>query len=53
VIESEKETPLAGQAYLVLAGIHRKQGKTDQAAREVQEYRRIQALGNRRSPTLR
>jgi tetratricopeptide (TPR) repeat protein len=53
VIESEKETPLAGQAYLVLAGIHRKQGKTDQAAREMQEYRRIQALNNRRSPTLR
>jgi hypothetical protein len=53
VIESEKETPLAGQVYLVLAGIHRKQGKTDQAAREMQEYRRIQALNNRRSPTLR
>jgi tetratricopeptide (TPR) repeat protein len=44
VIELEKETPLAGQAYLALAGIHRKQGKTEQAAREIQEYRRIQAL---------
>ena len=43
VIELEKETPLAGQAYLALAGIHRKQGKTEQAAHEMQEYRRIQA----------
>jgi hypothetical protein len=44
VIELEKETPLAGQAYLALAGIHRKQDKTEQAARDTQEYRRIQAL---------
>lgn len=44
VLELEKETPLAGQAYLVLAGIHRKQGRTEQAAHEMQEYRRIQAL---------
>jgi tetratricopeptide (TPR) repeat protein len=44
VIELEKDTPLAAQAYLALAGIHRRQGKTDQAAREMQEYRRIEAL---------
>ncbi|MFY9802057.1 MAG: tetratricopeptide repeat protein [Candidatus Acidiferrales bacterium] len=44
VIDLEKETPLAAQAYLALAGIHRRQGKTDQAARDTQEYRRIQAL---------
>jgi hypothetical protein len=44
VIELEKDTPLAAQAYLALAGIHRRQGKKDQAAREMQEYRRIQAL---------
>ena len=44
VIELEKNTPLAGQAYLLLAGIHRKQGKTEQAAREMQEYTRIQNL---------
>jgi tetratricopeptide (TPR) repeat protein len=44
VVELEKETPLAAQAYFALAGIHRKQGKTDQAAHEMQEYRRIQAL---------
>jgi tetratricopeptide (TPR) repeat protein len=50
VIELEKETPLAGQAYLALAGIHRKQGKTDRAAHEMQEYRRIQALTARPRP---
>jgi tetratricopeptide (TPR) repeat protein len=44
VIELEKETPLAGQAYLALAGIHRKQGKTQEAAQDMQEFQRIQAL---------
>lgn len=44
VIELEKDTPLAAQTYLALAGIHRRQGKTDQATRDMQEYRRIQAL---------
>jgi tetratricopeptide (TPR) repeat protein len=43
-IELEKDTPLAAQAYLALAGIHRRLGQTDQAARDMQEYRRIQAL---------
>jgi tetratricopeptide (TPR) repeat protein len=46
VIELEKETPLAGQAYYALAGIHRKQGKSAQATKEMQEYSRIQALNN-------
>jgi tetratricopeptide (TPR) repeat protein len=44
VIELEKDTALAGQAFLVLAQIHRRQGKTEQAARDMQDYRRIQAL---------
>jgi tetratricopeptide (TPR) repeat protein len=47
VIELEKESYLAGQAYLLLAGVHRKQGKTEQAAHDMQEYRRIQALNAR------
>ena len=51
VIVLEKESPLASQAYLALAGIHRKQGKTQQAASEIQEYRRIQALKDRRTAT--
>jgi protein O-GlcNAc transferase len=50
VIEMEKDTSLAGKAYLALAAIHRKQGKTEQAAREMQEFRRIQALSNPRAP---
>ena len=44
VIAIEKQTPLAGQAYLLLASIHKKQGKTEQAAREMDEYKRIQGL---------
>jgi tetratricopeptide (TPR) repeat protein len=44
VIELEKETPLAAQSYLVLAQIHRRQGKTEQAARDTENYRKIQAL---------
>ena len=44
VVELEKNTPLAARAYLVLAELHRKQGKPEQAAKEMQEYRRIQAL---------
>jgi tetratricopeptide (TPR) repeat protein len=51
VIELERASPLAGRAYLVLAEIHRKQGKTEQAAHEMQEYRRIQAQNDRRAPT--
>jgi tetratricopeptide (TPR) repeat protein len=47
VIELAKETPLAAQAYLALAGIHRKQGKTEQASHDMQEFRRIQALTTR------
>jgi tetratricopeptide (TPR) repeat protein len=44
VIQLEENTPLAARAYLALAEIHRRQGKTQQAASEMQEYRRIQAL---------
>jgi tetratricopeptide (TPR) repeat protein len=46
VIELEKETPLAGQAYYALAGIHRKQGKSAQATKDLQEYSRIQSVNN-------
>lgn len=44
VIEIEKDTFLAGQAYLALAGIHRKQGKAEESSRDLAQYRRIQAL---------
>jgi tetratricopeptide (TPR) repeat protein len=44
VVELEKESTLAAQAEFALAGIHRKLGKTDLAAREMQEFRRLQSL---------
>jgi tetratricopeptide (TPR) repeat protein len=47
VIELEKETPLAAQAYLALAAVHRRQGQPEQTAHDLQEYRRIQALAAR------
>ena len=44
VVELEKDTFLAGQAYLALAAIHRKQGKTSQAAHDMEEYRQIHSV---------
>lgn len=44
VIKIEKQNPLAAQSYLLLASIHRKQGKIEMAAHEMNEYRRIQNL---------
>ena len=43
VIELEKETMLAAQAYQALATLHRKQGKSELATREIKEFQRIQA----------
>ena len=42
VIELEKATPLAGQAHFALAGLYRKQGKAQQAARETEEFKKLQ-----------
>jgi tetratricopeptide (TPR) repeat protein len=38
----EKETPLAAQAHFGLAGIYRKQGKTADAQREMEEFQKLQ-----------
>jgi tetratricopeptide (TPR) repeat protein len=38
----EKDTPLAGQAHFALANLYRKQGKTADAEREMQEFKRLQ-----------
>jgi tetratricopeptide (TPR) repeat protein len=38
----ENNTPLAGQAHFGLAAIYRKQGKTADAAREMEEFRKLQ-----------
>lgn len=39
----EQNTALAAQAHFGLAGIYRKQGKTAEADREMEEYRKLQA----------
>src|SRR5579872_249683 len=44
VLKIEQNTPLAAQADLLLASIHRKQGKSELASREMADYRRIQGL---------
>jgi tetratricopeptide (TPR) repeat protein len=44
VTELEKETLLASQAYQALSVLHRKQGKTELASKELQEFQRIQSL---------
>lgn len=43
VIALEKETSLAAQAHFGLASLYRKQGKTSQAQREMQEFKRLQS----------
>ncbi len=42
VIEIEKSTSLAAQAHFALAGLYRKQGKAEQARREMQEFQKLQ-----------
>jgi len=43
VIALEKETSLAAQAHFGLASIYRKEGKTSEAQREMQEFKRLQS----------
>jgi tetratricopeptide (TPR) repeat protein len=43
VTELEKETLLAAQAYQALSVLHRKQGKTELAAKELLEFQNIQS----------
>jgi tetratricopeptide (TPR) repeat protein len=47
VLKIEQNTSLAAQADLLLASIHRKQGKPELASREMEDYRRIEALRGR------
>ena len=44
VLKLEQNSSLAAQADLLLASIHRKQGKSELASREMADYRRIQGL---------
>jgi Tfp pilus assembly protein PilF len=43
VLNLEKDTALAAQAHFGLAGIYRKQGKTADADREMDEFRKLQS----------
>ncbi|MFL6447515.1 MAG: tetratricopeptide repeat protein [Bryobacteraceae bacterium] len=42
LVSIEKDTALAGQAHFGLAGLYRKQGKTSEAQREMEQYRKLQ-----------
>jgi len=42
VVEIEKESDLAAQAHFALAGLYRKQGKTENAEREMAEFKQLQ-----------
>lgn len=42
VIELEKESSLAAQAHFGLAGMYRKQGKSEEADREMEEFKKLQ-----------
>jgi tetratricopeptide (TPR) repeat protein len=42
VIALEKESSLAAQAHYALAGLYRKQGKSQEAEREMQQFHRLQ-----------
>jgi tetratricopeptide (TPR) repeat protein len=44
LLKIEQNTSLAAHADLLLASIHRKQGKSALASREMEDYRRIQGL---------
>jgi tetratricopeptide (TPR) repeat protein len=46
LIELENGSSLAAQAHFALAGLYRKQGKAEQAAREMEEYNKLQATAN-------
>jgi tetratricopeptide (TPR) repeat protein len=43
VIELEKDTSLAAQSHFGLAALYRKQGKTDRAQHEMQEFQKLQS----------
>jgi len=50
VIAVEKQSPLAAQAHLLLAGAHRRQGKPELAARDMEEYKLIHNATSKPEP---
>ena len=51
VIELEKASDLAAQAHFALAGLYRKQGKTEDAEREMGEFQKWQGNGTQPDPS--
>jgi tetratricopeptide (TPR) repeat protein len=47
VIELEKKSPLTAQAHFGLATLYRKQGRLQEAARAMEEFRKLQNQGGR------
>jgi outer membrane protein assembly factor BamD (BamD/ComL family) len=47
VIAIEEASSLAAQAHFSLAGLYRKQGKTAEAQREMQEFHKLQNTGQK------
>ena len=47
VLALERESPLAVQAHYSLAGLYRKQGKVQEAEREMQEFHKLQGRQSR------
>jgi tetratricopeptide (TPR) repeat protein len=47
LLSIENQTVLAAQTHFALAGLYRKQGKTTDAARETQEFQKLQNLTTR------
>jgi tetratricopeptide (TPR) repeat protein len=45
LLSVEKESSLAAQAHFGLAGLYRKQGKTEAAQQEMREFQRLQKFG--------
>ncbi len=46
LLSIEKQSALAAQAHFGLAGLYRKQGKTAEAQREMQEFQKLQSSAN-------
>jgi ATP/maltotriose-dependent transcriptional regulator MalT len=50
VLKLENDTSLAAQAHFGLATIYRKQGKTADAEREMEQFHRLQKNGSEAEP---
>ena len=50
LLNIEKDSALAAQAHFGLAGVYRKQGKSEAAQREMQEFQRLQGNSNSDKP---